>query len=439
MISDKHKKLAKWALDCCLKQGCQAARVTMYSGSNTDFDIRDKQLDKLQQSTENQLTLHLYVDERFGSFSTNRLEQKEVGKFIEQAVESVRYLAPDPFRRLPDASRYYKGGSPDLQLYDARLDRLEPDEKLQLAHDAADEILGTDDRILSVESAYSDGDSFNYILDSNGFEGESAHSYYSLSVSVSVKGEGEVRPESFWYDQSLTYDQLVKKGIGQMALDRTLQKLGQQKVASGTYSLLVDNLNAGRLLGPVLSALNGGALQQNNSFLLHKLGEQVLSEKVTIWDDPHLPNSFGARYFDNEGVATQKRPIFNKGVLEMYFLDTYYALKMGVEPTISGISHLVMEKGTRSLKEMVPSIEKGILVTGFNGGNCNSSSGDFSFGIEGFLIEKGKLTQPVSEMNITGNMLTLWMKLEEIGNDPMLNNAFQVPSLLFSEVDFSGL
>jgi PmbA protein len=439
MISDNHKRLAKWALDYCLQQGCQAVRITMYSGSNTDFDVRDKKLDKLQQSTENQLTIYIYVADRFGSFSTNRLEQEEVGQFIEQAVESVCYLAPDPFRRLPDASRYYRGGCPDLRLYDSRLENLEPDEKLQLAHDAADEILGTDGRILSVESNYSDGDSFHYIIDSNGFEGEIANSYFSVSVSVSVKGEGEARPESFWYDQSLTFDRLVKKGIGLIALHRTLQKLGQQKVASGTYRLLVDNLNVGRLLGPVLSALNGGALQQNNSFLLNKLGEQVLSEKVTLLDDPHLPGSFGARYFDNEGVATKKRLVFNKGVLETYFFDTYYALKMGVEPTISGISHLVMELGLRSMKEMIPIIEKGILVTGFNGGNCNSSSGGFSFGIEGFLIENGKLSQPVSEMNITGNMLTLWKNLEEVGNDPMLNNAFQIPSLLFNDVNFSGL
>jgi PmbA protein len=439
MISNEYKKLANWSMDKCLSQGCQAARISIYSGSNTDFDIRDKQLDKLQQSTENQLVLNLYVDNRFGSFSTNRLEKKELGKFIEQAVESVRYLAPDTFRQLPDPSRYYQGGKSDLAIFDPTLDSLQPDEKLQLAYDAANEILGTDDRILSVQSSYSDGDSFNYTIASNGFEGESAHSYYSLSVSVSVKGEGEARPESYWYDQALSYKDLVKKGIGKIALQRTLMKLGQQKVASGRYQMLVDNLNSGRLLSPILSALSGGALQQKNSFLLDKKGQQILSEKMTVVDDPHIPHSFGARYFDNEGVATEKRYIFNKGVLDTYFIDTYNALKMNVEPTISGISHLLVEKGNRSMEEIITSVQKGILVTGFNGGNSNSSSGDFSFGIEGFLIEDGKLKEPVSEMNVTGNMLTLWKKLEEVGNDPQLNNAYQVPSLLFNDVDFSGL
>jgi len=439
MILSKYKKLAKWAMDFSLEQGCQAARVSVYSGSDTEFEIRDKQLDRLQQSSENQMILNLFVDGRYGSFSTNRMEKNELGKFIINAVESVRYLAPDTNRLLPNPEHYYKGKHKDLALYDSRMIELQPDEKLQLAYDAANEILGTDERILSVQSSYSDGESFSYMISSNGFEGENSVSYYSLSVCVSVRGDGESRPESYWYDQALSYEDLIKKDIGKIALERTLRKLGQEKVQSGSYAMVVDNLNSGRLLSPILSALNGSALQQNNSFLLDKKGEQVLSDKVTLIDDPHIPHTFGARYFDNEGVATQKRFIFNEGILETYFIDTYNALKMGVEPTISGPSHLVLENGIHSMEEMIASLEKGILVTGFNGGNSNSSSGDFSFGIEGFLIENGKLTQPVSGMNITGNLLTLWNDLEEIGNDPRLNSAYLIPSLMFKNVDFSGL
>ena len=78
---------------------------------------------------------------------------------------------------------------------------------------------------------------------------------------------------------------------------------------------------------------------------------------------------------------------------------------MGVEPTVNSPSLLVLKPGNKDLNGLVADVQKGILVTGFNGGNCNSSSGDFSYGIEGFLIENGKLTQPVSEMNVTGNMI----------------------------------
>ena len=439
MISEAHKELARWSMDQCMQLGCQAVRVNIYSGTNTDFDIRNTQLDKLQQSTENQLVLNLYLDGRFGSFSTNRMEKADLLKFMQRAVESIGYISQDTCRQLPDPTRYFKSGKPDLDLYDSNIDCISADDKISLARDAANEILNTDERIVSVNASYSDGASFSYTLASNGFEGELAHSYYSLSVVVSVKGDGDARPEAYWYDQALFWNDLKKTGIGKIALQRALKKLGQKKVASGCYQMLVDNINAGRLLGPILSALNGGALQQKSSFLLDKLGEKVLSDKVTLYDNPHDPHTFGSRYFDPEGVATEKRYIFKNGVLETYFIDTYHALKLGVSPTISSISQLIVELGTRSLDEMVPSIQKGILVTGFNGGNSNSTSGDFSFGIEGFLIEDGKISQPISEMNVTGNLLTLWQNLEEIGNDPRTNNAYRVPSLLFNQVDFSGL
>lgn len=439
MISIEYKKLAKWAMNFGLKQGCQEVRISVYNGSDTELEVRDEQLDKLQQSSENQLVFNAFVDGRYGSFSTNRLEKKELSRFIEKAVESVRYLAVDECRKLPEPSLYFKGGMVSLDMYDKKIMGINPDEKLAIVKAAASEILGSDPRIISVQSSWNDGCSFSYIVASNGFEGENEVSYYSLSVSVSIKGEGEARPESYWYDQALTFDELKKQGIGKVALERALKKLGQKKVASGRYKMLVDNMNSGRLFSPLISAINGFSLQQKNSFLLDKKDQKVISDKITVLDDPHVPHSFGSKYFDNEGVATEKRYIFNKGVLETYFIDTYSGLKMGIPQTIGRPSRMIMELGSKNMDEIVAGVDKGILVTGFNGGNSNSSSGDFSFGIEGFLIENGKMTQPVTEMNITGNLLTLWSNVIEAGNDPLKNNATQIPSILFDDVDFSGL
>lgn len=439
MVSNTHKTIAAWSLEQALKQGCQEARVTLYEGSDTEFEVRNDQLDRLQQSTEHQLVFHVFVDGRFGTFSTNRLDKVELAPFIREAVDAVRFLAPDAHRKLPDPARYYNGLGVDLCLVDPGIDSLNPDTKLDLAKAAALEVYGQDKRVLSVQANWNDGASNNYILSSNGFEGEQAVSYYALSVTVSVKGKGDARPEAYWYDQALAYNDLIKQGVGKEALNRALAKIGQRKVASGLYTVVVDPQNSGRLLSPVLSALNGAALQQNNSFLREKLGVNVFSDNVTLIDDPHLPKAFGSRWFDNEGVATLNRPVIQQGVLQTYFLDTYHASKMGLEPTISGPSRLVLEPGVNDCEAMVASLDKGILITGFNGGNCNSSSGDFSFGIEGFLVENGQRVQPLSEMNMTGNMLSLWSQLAEVGNDPRRNNAYQIPSLRFEGVTVSGV
>ena len=173
--------------------------------------------------------------------------------------------------------------------------------------------------------------------------------------------------------------------------------------------------------------------------MLDKLQQKVFNDKVTIIDEPHLVKSSGARYFDGEGISTKKRNIFDAGVLNMYFIDTYNANKLNMPQTISSPSILTMPGGSKDAEGLAGALDKGIFVTGFNGGNCNPTTGDFSYGIEGFLIEKGKITQPVSEMNITGNMLTLWSNLAEIGNDARLSSSRRIPSLLFENVDFSGM
>ena len=438
-INQQHKELAQWAMDFALKNGCQACRISIHLGTESNFDYRNLMLEKLQQASESSMNIELFVDGRYGSFSTNRIQKKEVEKFIKEGIVATRYLEPDECRVLPDISLCFSGvREPDLNLYDNQITEIHPDEKLQIALDNAKEIYQTDDRIISVNARYSDGDSKSYIIQSNGFEGERFSTSFSLSAGVSMKSESDSRPAASWWDSALFFNELKKTGYGKAAYERCIKKLGQQKIKSGTYTMIVDYLNSSRLLNPLLSALYGSALQQKNSFFLDKIGETVGSSKFTLIDDPHLPKTPGARYFDYEGVATKKRAIFDKGVLRTYFIDAYYSKKMDVPQTISGPSTLLLQTGDKELSQLILPQKRAILVTGFNGGNQNSSTGDFSYGIEGFLIENGVATQPVSEMNITGNLIELWKNLIETGNDPRLNSSYRVPSLVFEGVNFSG-
>lgn len=439
MISNEHKRLAQWAMEYALKNGCQASRVSLYTGFSSSIEVRDMKIDKLQQASENGLVINIFVDGRYGSFSTNRLNKVELERFIKGGIDSTRFLAEDKSRTLPNASLYYKGGGAPLSLIDPAFDSIQPDDKVALAMKVCDEIYGKDSRIISANGSYGDEKSFKYMVASNGFEGENSNSSFTLVGNVSIKGDGEARPESYWYDSSIYFDVLQKDGIGTKSIERVLRKLGQQKIASGKYAMVVDNMNSSRLLSPVIGALYGSAIQQKNSFLLDKQDKLILGKNITIKDEPHLVKAEGARYFDSEGVATTPRAIFDKGVLNTYFIDTYISNKMQLSPTISSPSILTMENGTKDVDGLVSSLDKGILVTGFNGGNCNSTTGDFSYGIEGFLIENGKTTQPISEMNVTGNMITLWNNLEEAGNDIRKSSSWRIPSLLFNDIDFSGL
>ena len=109
-----------------------------------------------------------------------------------------------------------------------------------------------------------------------------------------------------------------------------------------------------------------------------------------------------------------------------------------MEPTSGETTNLVFKPGEKDLAGLLAEIDYGILVTGFNGGNSNGSTGDFSYGIEGFLVENGKLTQPVSEMNITGNFKEVWNNLVAAGNDVYTGSSWRLPSLVFDRISFSG-
>ena len=256
MITEENKKLAQWAMDYALKNGCQAAKLTLYTNSNSSFELRDGKIDRLQQATENGLSLNLYVDGRYGYVSTNRLDKKELETLIKNGIDSTRYLAVDEARVLPDPSRYYKGGLPDLQLFDKKLYAISPDDKLDLAKAAAEEAMGKDERIISVDTAYGDGEGSSYRLISNGFEGESQSTWFSLSAMVSIKGEGEAEMLGFY-----------------------------EAMQNHTIKLTPP---AGKPMPIVIPSYNGARKQANLTpllaILLHKLGFPVVVHGVS--EDP---------------------------------------------------------------------------------------------------------------------------------------------------------
>lgn len=441
LITSQHKDIAQWAMEIALKNGCSSSRVSLTVANNNSFEYRNTQLDKLHQSSENKLYIELYVDGRYGTLSTNRLEKPELEPFIKDGIASTRFLAPDLCRQLPDMTRYYTSNSgDDLDLFDSTFFDYTVDQKLAVAKATVDEIYGTDDRIVSVVSSYDDGCGAEYMVASNGFEGEIQDTAYSLTAEVALKTDGDARPESYWYDSKLYWADLETVGIARKALQRAFQKLGQTKIKSGKYNLILDNTVSMKLLSPLISAMYGTAIQQKNTFLLNRLGDKIVSDKLTVIDNPHQKRAFGSRWYDGEGVATEDRVLIGKGVLNTYFIDTYNALKLNIQPTVASPSIIKLEHGIKNHSQLLNTMHQGIWVTGFNGGNTNSTTGDFSFGIEGFLVENGIATTPIGEMNITGNILDLWNNLVEVGNDPLsLNSSRQIPALLFEGVSFSGL
>jgi len=438
MNTNEKYEIADLVIKHALKNGADEVAVAISDSASSHIEIREQKIDRLQESISNGLSLTLYVEKKYSSHSTNHLKKAELLKFVEGAVAATKYLSEDEFRYLPDPERYYTGGGEDLKTMDSTISTIDAKIKIDLARQAENEIFGSDERIVSISTNYDDSISNDVFVTSNGFKGESNGSFAGLSASVSVKGETG-RPSDYWGEYSLYFADLIKTGIGKTALERTLKKLDPRKIASGKYQMLVDNMVVGNLLGPFISALYGSSMYQKNSFLIGKANTKVAGEILSITDDPLMVRGFGSRHFDQEGIKAVKREIVENGVLRNYFIGTYYGRKLNLPPTTISTSNLFFRTGDKDQTALIRSVSKGVLVTGFNGGNCNGSTGDFSYGIEGFLIEKGQIVHPVNEMNISGNMIDFWNTLAEVGNDPYKYGAYLTPSMLFDKTDFSGL
>ena len=226
--------------------------------------------------------------------------------------------------------------------------------------------------------------------------------------------------------------------IGAAAVERTWRKNGQSKIESGIHNMVVENRVMPRLLGDLAGCITGPQIYRRNTYLLDKLDQQVASEVLTATDEPLMESGLASRLYDADGMPARRRVIVERGVLKTYLIDYFWSRKLKTEPTTGSLSNVTYSYGDRSLDEMVSGLDRGILVTGFIGGNSNPTTGDFSYGVMGELIENGQVVQPINEMNVSGNYKDFWMNLVGLGNDPNPISANRCPSMLFREVQFAG-
>jgi PmbA protein len=453
MLTEKEIQTADACLRKAIALGAQKVRITLNKSLMELFGTLNGELDKVNHCLDRSISICLFVDGRFGSFSTNRLVENELDDFLKKAIATVRMLAEDPCRDLPEPGRTAKNAATgnELNLYDPEYAGLTSDKRLQMAMEASIFRNHCGEGLLSEEGEYSDSIYDTLVIDSNGLRCRHTETSFEYGVEMTVQDEAGNRFSGYWWDAAPKLTDLNYKDCGEVAFERAKSQIGPVKIESGRYTMVIDSEAASRLLTPVLNVLGGYSLQQKNSFMLDSLGKKMFPEWLNVWDKPLNAGETGSRMFDSEGVATAEKPIIENGVVKEYFLNTYISRKMGMAPTVEDAVRPVLQtcfapdlnvqatEGARYGKdELMKLTGNGILVTGFNGGNSNSATGDFSFGVEGFLFKDGAIVHPVREMLITGNLLRLWNNLLAAGNDARFCKSKLIPTLAFGNVDFSA-
>jgi PmbA protein len=439
MHKKKRLELAQWAMERAIKSGANEAAVSINSSRSIEIEFRDKRLDKVKESTQNSLNVQIYIQKRYSAQSTNDLRRDSLDKFIADAVAATKYLSPDEYRSLPDPKYYPAKEEADLKILDNSYERITSAERVKIAAEIEAAAAAQSNKIISTTAGYSDEHSEKVRMHSNGFRGEEEGTGFSAGVMVTVSGDNGSRPEDWSWSQARFHKDLpgaVK--LGEDAAQRALRKIGQRKTESGKYDMIVENRTGSTLISMLQQPMTTRTLQQKNSYLEGMIGEKIASEKLTMIDDPTLEKGLASQIFDNEGLAGKRRVMIEKGVLQHFYVDNYYGRKLGMEPTGGSASNVVFECGRKSVSELTKGIKKGILVNGFIGGNSNPTTGDFSYGIVGLLIENGEIVKAVNEMNISGNGKEFWNQLVAMGNDPYPYSSCMTPSMVFEGVQFSG-
>lgn len=433
--------IARQAVALATQKGAAGVRAAAHKARNVSVQWRDGKIEKVSEATTRGLRLELFVDGRYSAAQTKDLRPEALPAFVEQAVAVTRTLAEDPFRGLPDPT-LYRGASPgDLDLVDPAYEKLSATERRRVAQSlevAARSVSGAD-AIVSASSGFGDTLSELYLVTSNGFEGTRRATSFSTHQFVTVKDADGRRPEDGTWAAVRRLSELpTAEDLGRRATERALRRRGAQKGRSGVLPVVVENRAAGRLFATLLRPLSGFSLQQKRSCFEGKRGTPIASSKLTIVDDPFIPKGLGSRPFDDEGLAARVLPLIEAGVLKNFYLDTYYAKKLRLDPTTERTSNLSWTLGDKSEAELIAGIKDGVFVTSFIGGNSNDLTGDFSLGIQGVRIRNGQLAEPVAEMNISGNLLDTWKRLVAVGNDPYLSSSLRAPTLVFDGLQVAG-
>lgn len=456
-ITPEEISAARHCMEFAISSGASQARVSVSKNVLNSVQLLNGEVDKVSRNADRSLYMHLFVDGRYGTYSTNRFCAEGTEAFILKAIERTRLLAPDNCRKLPDPSRYARNAITGREpgLYDCSYEGISPEDRISAALSGA--IFGKTGKdggygIISEECEYSDSIDDCYMTDSQGFEGRHTETSFSFWSELTIRDDKGDRYSGYWWTASPHRDRIRIRECSPAALSEAAAQIGAARREGGRFTMVVDSRCSSRLAAPLLNALNGSAIQQKNSFLEGSAGQKIFPDELTISDRPWRKGQAGARLFDTEGAATAETDTIRNGRVEMYFINTYYSGMLGIPPTVDGPSIPVirpfisrslaggLEYGENdiNLQTILEAAGEGILVTGFNGGNYNRATGYFSYGVEGFFFKDGKIAAPVKEMLITGDMVSLWKSVIAAGSDAREGTRWQIPTLAFGNVDFSG-
>jgi PmbA protein len=445
MIMD-YKILAEELVKKTMGKGADAAEVYIQTGRNLDIEVRNGEVETMQESASNGAGFRVFVKGRMAFASCNDFSQDALEEAMASAVRMAKVTTQDENNVLPAD----EGVSKVEGLYDPKIAKVSIDKKIAMAIEV-EKMAMKDRRITkSAGGGYSEGEGEVFLANSNGL----IKSYKTSSCSYGAYMVAEKREQKCsggkYCTRRFFSDLKPSQEIADLAAKNAYEMLDPIMVKTQKASVIFHPDVARSILGGILAAVNGERVLQGASFLADKMDQQFASDLVTIFDDGTRAKGLASKPFDGEGVPTQKRVIVEKGVLKGFMYNTIVGKRAGVPSTGNasrggytrlpgiGCHNFFMAPGTADPKDIIKSTNRGLYLKGVTGYGINPVNGNFSGGAQGFWIEKGRIIHPVKGLTIAGSAFDMLNDIDVVGNDLDPDKSFTGPTFRIREMQIGG-
>ena len=428
---------ARMALDLARQLGAEACEVGASVDQGVGVSVREGEVETVELSRDQGIAVTVYVGQRKGSASSSDAGEASVRAAVEKALAIARHTGEDPASGLADAA-LMATDLPDLEVHHPWPLSIDEATELALRCEAAGR--GVTGIKSSDGASLSSGEGVRVYANSHGFLGSQRGSRHSLScLLIAEDGSGMQRD----YDYTSARDPrdlLAAEAVGESAARRTLSRLGAKRPATGRLPVLFDPTLASGLVGHLMSAIAGGALFREASFLCDRLGDPLFPEWFSLGERPMEVGAMASSPFDNDGVQTRDNVFIRDGRLASYMLSAYSARRLGLQTTgnAGGARNLRISAPLEGREALLARMGRGVLVTELMGQGVNGVTGDYSRGAAGFWVEDGQIQHPVEEFTIAGNLEAMFQGLVGVGSDTDTRGSIHTGSWLIDEMMVAG-
>ena len=420
------------------KKVSQQAEIFHVSGWSRPVVFEANRLKSLEGRDSSGIALRLIKDGRVGFSSTTHWNGADT--LVENALETVPF-GPKAMMEFPEGRDFTP-----VPVYDPIVESHSLEDMIRLGQTLIDKVRAVEPELLC-DASVSRSVSTLSLMNSRGGSASYTKSSFSAFVGGAlIKGTDML----FLGDGTRACspitdpDSLADSVLTQLEYGRHVAP-----PATGEMSVVFTPRGvAGALLSPLMAGFNGKSVLQGSSPLVDKLGEKLLDERFSLWDDPTLPMVPGSRMCDDEGVPSARMPLVNKGVVSNFLYDLQTAGQAGTKSTGNshrslnslpspGVSVSLVSQGDVSFQEMIADIKDGIVVERLLGaGQGNTLSGDFNANVLlGYRVENGKITGRLKNTVISGNVYTVLRDLQGLGSDATwVGGSLQTPSIYCANV-----